>query len=572
MVLFLVAAVSLLFAVFLGALLLQRRVERVDWRSIPDSILSNGASAKKLEQFGDVDYVVIGSGLSGLATAAFLSRRGHRVLVLEQHDVAGGATHSFNEKGFEWDTGVHYVGGRLDERFSLIGRLFDAVTNKSLEWCQCDEVYDSAINTKTGERVEMGRSRKENLENIRNKFGDDFDCDKYDRLSDLAVSIAVATFALKALPRWIARRIPLPRWAWDKSLAQVLNECCRPDNHAAKGALAYLYGDYGVPPAQSPFAIHALVDKHYDGGAYFPRGGSKSIAKCILATHPNVACLVRARVTSISGKVVTCKGVEVKARRGVISSAGVVNTRALAGLPPPEFSTPSVGLVYAFVGLDAPAKDLDVPASNAWLHAGWRHDDNWAKFREPGDEPPVAFVSSVKDDAQVDKKATVQVLVPVKYEWFEKWENDKVKHRGQEYVELKEAFQQKLLEKMYQAFPKTRGRVEHCSIASPLTANFYFNANRGATYGLEHSIPRFSKHHAFNHLHTEVQPGLYLVGQDHLCCGVATALLSGLVTTIYLDKIAALLALVDALSYLFGSSRDTSRAAMCTVPTVNSST
>ena len=31
------------------------------------------------------------------------------MLVLEQHDVAGGNTHTFVEKGFEMDTGVHYL-------------------------------------------------------------------------------------------------------------------------------------------------------------------------------------------------------------------------------------------------------------------------------------------------------------------------------------------------------------------------------------------------------------------------------------------------------------------------------
>jgi len=37
-------------------------------------------------------------------------------LVLEQHDVAGGCTHTFEENGYEFDTGLHYgnsVGSNL---------------------------------------------------------------------------------------------------------------------------------------------------------------------------------------------------------------------------------------------------------------------------------------------------------------------------------------------------------------------------------------------------------------------------------------------------------------------------
>ena len=52
-----------------------------------------------------LDAVVIGSGVGGLTAAALLSRAGKRVLVLEQHDQAGGCTHTFQNKGFEFDVG-----------------------------------------------------------------------------------------------------------------------------------------------------------------------------------------------------------------------------------------------------------------------------------------------------------------------------------------------------------------------------------------------------------------------------------------------------------------------------------
>ena len=53
----------------------------------------------------NLDAVVIGSGVGGLSAAVLLSRVGKKVLVLEQHDVAGGCCHTFIEKGFEFDTG-----------------------------------------------------------------------------------------------------------------------------------------------------------------------------------------------------------------------------------------------------------------------------------------------------------------------------------------------------------------------------------------------------------------------------------------------------------------------------------
>lgn len=53
----------------------------------------------------DLDAVVVGSGIGGLAIAVLLAKVGKRVLVLEQHDRAGGCCHTFKEQGFEFDVG-----------------------------------------------------------------------------------------------------------------------------------------------------------------------------------------------------------------------------------------------------------------------------------------------------------------------------------------------------------------------------------------------------------------------------------------------------------------------------------
>lgn len=52
-----------------------------------------------------LDAVVIGSGVGGLTAAALLAKAGKRVLVVEQHDQAGGCTHTFENRGFEFDVG-----------------------------------------------------------------------------------------------------------------------------------------------------------------------------------------------------------------------------------------------------------------------------------------------------------------------------------------------------------------------------------------------------------------------------------------------------------------------------------
>lgn len=64
---------------------------------------SSGFVASKVPE--NLDAIIIGSGIGGLGLAVLLAKVGKKVLVLEQHDRAGGCCHTFTEKGFEFDVG-----------------------------------------------------------------------------------------------------------------------------------------------------------------------------------------------------------------------------------------------------------------------------------------------------------------------------------------------------------------------------------------------------------------------------------------------------------------------------------
>ena len=57
-----------------------------------------------------IDTIIIGSGISGMAAGIILAKEGERVLVLEQHRVAGGLTQTYSRKGTIFPTGVHRLG------------------------------------------------------------------------------------------------------------------------------------------------------------------------------------------------------------------------------------------------------------------------------------------------------------------------------------------------------------------------------------------------------------------------------------------------------------------------------
>ena len=98
-------------------------------------------SYKQTEIGDDWDGIVIGSGPGGLGTAALLAREGKRILVLERHYVAGGYTHVFRRKGYEWDVGLHYI-GEVNREGSAAWCMFNYVTEGRMQWEDMGEVYD----------------------------------------------------------------------------------------------------------------------------------------------------------------------------------------------------------------------------------------------------------------------------------------------------------------------------------------------------------------------------------------------------------------------------------------------
>lgn len=89
--------------------------------------LQKRISSKEIPE--NIDYLIIGSGLSGLMSAAFLSKLNKKVVVLEQHDRAGGCLHTFDKDGFEFNTGLHYLGND-----NMLQSVLSVVETKTLEY------------------------------------------------------------------------------------------------------------------------------------------------------------------------------------------------------------------------------------------------------------------------------------------------------------------------------------------------------------------------------------------------------------------------------------------------------
>src|SRR5262245_1935934 len=294
-----------------------------------------GQSYKQCQLDEHWDAIVIGSGIGGLTSAALLARHaGKRVLVLERHYTAGGFTHTFHRPGYEWDVGVHYVGD-VHRPVSLLRRAFDHLTEGALARADLGEVYDTIVIG--DDRYDFMAGREAFRARMHSYFPRQTAAiDRYLERIRATVRTSRRYFLEKALPPLLgAAAGPVLRWPAlreaRRTVADVLRELT--DDPRLAGVLAGQYGDYGLPPRQASWFMHALLVGHYLGGGAYPVGGSSRIAETILPaiegrggavmTSAEVAQILvedgRARGVRLAG------GEEVRAPI-VVSDAGVAMT------------------------------------------------------------------------------------------------------------------------------------------------------------------------------------------------------------------------------------------------------
>lgn len=495
------------------------------------------------------DAVVIGSGMGGLTTAALLAKHTRlRVLVLERHYTAGGYTHSFSRPGFDWDVGVHYI-GQVHDPDAPLRRASDHLTEGRLEWRRVPDVYDRAIIA--GHEYEFVSGEQRFRERMKEYFPREGRAiDAYVDAVKSCARMSGLYFAEKAIPRPAARiagglmRSPFLRWA-GRTTAQVLGGLT--DNRELIAVLTAQWGDYGLPPAQSSFGIHATIAHHFLEGAAYPVGGAAQIAASVAPVIERAGgkIVVGAEVSEVlveNGKASGVRMSDGKVFRAprVISDAGAGNTLgSLLRSPAPGVEgileeirrlPPSMAYMTLYVGLDGAAAELDLKGANIWVHPTANHDGNLARFSEDFANPfPFLFISfpSAKDpdfEQRHPGHATVEVVTPVPYDWFRNWQDTRWKRRGAEYEEMKARFSRRLLAELECYVPAVRGRIVHAELSTPVTARHFMNYARGEAYGIAATPERFRLRALAPR--TPV-PGLYLTGQDVAMPGVTGALFGG---------------------------------------------
>ncbi|MEQ2225140.1 hypothetical protein ILYODFUR_014502 [Ilyodon furcidens] len=504
-----------------------------------DKVIKQGFSVDKVPQ--NLDVIVIGSGIGGLTAGATLAKAGKKVLVLEQHDQAGGCCHTYIEKGFEFDVGLHYI-GQVHEN-SLLRIAFDQITEGQLEFQELEPHFDT-IQIGLGDQKReytIFSGKHEMKAHLMKQFPNETEAiETFFKIMKVSAKKThyLAIFRLSGTP------------ATDFINTLTKNKDLQ---------LIFSYFFYGVPPKESSVLINALLIHHYKRGAYYPKGGASEIAFHIIQTIQKYGgnCLVRAPVSQI---LVNEKGSAygVKVKKGqeevevhapvVVSNCGVFTT--FQKLLTPEIQVKhdiqerlnmmkhGRGSFLIFSGFDGTAEELGLVSTNFWVFKDNDMDKSMEDFfamskEEAPDNIPMMFITvpSAKDpEAKIRHpgKSCMTILTMVKYEWFEEWKNTTVRKRGDEYYNYKMRFAKNLFDWACTVFPKIKDKLVFQDVATPLTNMHYLGAQRGAMYSAEHNVERFyAETVARNRCSTPVK-NLYISGQDVFSCGIAGALHGGL--------------------------------------------
>jgi all-trans-retinol 13,14-reductase len=505
-----------------------------------------------------VDVAIVGCGLGGLSTAAYLAKAGLKVCALDAHYVAGGCGTVFSrgpsEARYHFDVGLHYVGD-CGPGGTLPG-ILQEVGAEPVDFLPMDpDGFDTIILPGLEFKIPVG------LEPYRERLLSAFPSErrgieKYVRLlegvrdigrrldaRDGRMSLAIAL-------RVVAKYHGLALYQ-NATIGQVLDSMTK--NPLLRAVILGQHGDYGLPPSKVSALLHLGLADHYFKGAYYPRGGGQILADRLakaIEDHGGTIHLRRpvGRILIEGGRAV---GIETAARRNhpservrakvVVSNADLVKTlRDLVGrehLPAAwkarldrGFELPSA-LFLTCLGLRGDLRELGFRKSNYWI---FEQSDVEGLYRAARNDaspiPRAAYITSasVKDPETPHHApaghSTLEVMSIVRGDaahWGvpEHELKDWGYKRNEEYHRRKQSVEDRLLEMLERRFPGVSERIVFKESATPVTHTRYTGATDGNSYGIAVTPGQFGKGRPG---YEAILPGLHL-------CGVSTRMNHGIV-------------------------------------------
>ncbi|NOQ63631.1 MAG: FAD-dependent oxidoreductase [Methyloprofundus sp.] len=437
-----------------------------------------------------VDIIVIGSGIGGLTSAGLLAKAGKKVLLLEQHDRAGGYAHGFKRKKYYFDAGVHLTSGCGATGYQggqLIAKTLDALNvSEQVSFISINPFAHISL-------ADISFDLPQSMDAFVLEAGKVFPTEQQGLRDLLALCFAVTEQAAQAddLMRNVATgTVPaeltlLFQYRYH-TLAEVWGDFITEPQ--LKSIFAALWPYLGLPPTEVSFVYWAnMLIGYLEDGAYYCQGGFQNLADALVAGLLKAGGEIRLKASVNQIKVIDNQVQGVQLATGefihantVISNADMRHTvhqlvgdahfpkRYLSRLARMQVSQ-SIFVVYI-------ATDLDMQQAGAHHEAFYYQDYDHEKNYQTSCNAELSWLSitvpTLVDPSLAPQGEHLVMLTSlVSFDQYPDWKQEKA------------AFTEKMLDFADTKIAGLKAHILFIDAGSPTTLQRYTLNDKGAAYG-----------------------------------------------------------------------------------------
>lgn len=495
------------------------------------------------------DVIVIGAGLGGLVSGAYLAKNGKKVLVLEQHNIPGGCATTFTRKGVTFEVGLHEMDWgteATDMKHVIFKKLGLDKTLPLVSLPQFLRLKSENIEYTIPEGIEAAKQYlKEQFPH--EKAG----IDAYFR--DLALTtypirrapsdldpISFFFFPITSFPLFVKT------WLEQASVGQKLDKYFK--DNKIKNLLCANIGYFSDDAYQLDWFYYAAAQHSYFNSGKFIKGGSQvlsnQLADIIKSRGGEVRLLADVQKINVDGSRAT--GVVYQDRKTkemitvetdtVIANCAPQNIFN-GNMVPKEYREPSIEKLEIETGLYTiyiifKKKLSELYPGNAYSTFLW--DDK--AVEAPLSNIKEMYTHDVEHRGFVlcDYSAIDSGLVPEGDERsfavlctvsnMKEWEN----LSQEEYKAKKERVMQNAFDRLEKHYPGIKEQIEYAEMSTPKTAQRYLKTPEGTAYGFKQN--RYLKRSRAPRRASQIKNMYYASAWNFPGGGFTGAIISGYLT------------------------------------------
>jgi len=498
-----------------------------------------------------VDYVIIGGGAAGLATAALLEKKQLSYRLFEQHHFFGGQSSYFTHQGYTFDVGATTLSGFQDENYQnqhFHGPLarFCRTINLEIDKKQMHPGLITHFNNMEWRHSFNHEVIRENLKQMMQGHGINCSHDREVKIQKaiihfLSIQKMLSTRSYFSVDQYL---LPIHHFspflnnslsAWKKNLAllelfPLLFKSYRAYSDAAfvdfnsdeeiiiKEMLLTIFRELLLitaqnSPEQTP-ALMGILGVTYPDNTYYPMGGMKGFVKSLekkcshLYAREQVLKLSFIHRGKFKGYNVTTNKRSIFARN-IISTLPENNNRELLSLKLRDDSALYSAFTLYFTIPNTKRQDLyhQVITKRALINDAQSY---FVSFSHPEDfqrSPAIETKQGQKQQYTERQTVTISIHIPCDEFPFEIHEQNK-----EAYESKKAALADIILNDFTQVFDLSRSDIGHLKTGTNKTFRDYTLRHLGSVGGLGHDLKTSLLEKVY---HPKIAPHFYQIGDQH---------------------------------------------------------